>query len=125
MDGHQKIFSTFVQDRLRLLSNLTLDLGLRYELAPPLYDTRGQTMGLDFSHVPTPQAIFANNLPTNYYEPTFYICGQAGYPKGCAYTDKTASHLASALPGKSIPKPYSVRVRASFTASPISARSPV
>jgi hypothetical protein len=90
MDGHQKIFSTFVQDRLRLLTNLTLDLGLRYELAPPLYDTRGQTMGLDFSKVPTPQAIFANNLPTNFYEPTFYICGQAGYPKSCAYTDKTS-----------------------------------
>ena len=89
MDGHQKIFSTFVQDRLRLLPNLTFDLGLRYELAPPLYDTRGQTMGLDFSKVPTPQAIFANNLQTNFYEPTFYICGQAGYPKGCAYTDKT------------------------------------
>jgi hypothetical protein len=90
MDGHQWIFSTFVQDRLRLLPNLTLDLGLRYELAPPLYDTRGQTMGLDFSNVPTPQAIFANNLPVNFYEPTFYICGQAGHPKGCANTDKTS-----------------------------------
>jgi hypothetical protein len=88
MDGHQPIFSVYVQDRIRLLPNLTLDLGLRYEIAPPLYDTRGQTMGLDFSKVPTPQAIFANNLPTNFYEPTFYICGQAGYPKSCAYTDK-------------------------------------
>jgi hypothetical protein len=88
MDGHQPIFSVYAQDRLKLLPNLTLDLGLRYEIAPPLYDTRGQTMGLDFSKVPTPQAIFANNLPTNTYEPTFYICGQAGYPKSCAYTDK-------------------------------------
>lgn len=88
MDGHEPIFSTYVQDRLRVLPNLTLDLGLRYEIAPPLYDTRGQTMGLDFSKVPTPQAIFADNLPTNYYQPTFYICGQAGYPKSCAYTDK-------------------------------------
>lgn len=88
MDGHQPIFSIFAQDRFKILPNLTLDLGLRYELAPPLYDTRGQTMGLDFSKVPSPQAIFANNLATNYYEPTFYICGQAGYPKGCAYTDK-------------------------------------
>jgi hypothetical protein len=88
MDGHQPELSFYAQDRLRLLPNLTLDLGLRYELAPPLYDTRGQTMGLDFSKVPTPQAIFANNLPTNFYEPTFYICGQAGYPKGCAYIDK-------------------------------------
>jgi hypothetical protein len=88
MDGHQPIFSTFVQDRIKVTSTLTLDLGLRYEIAPPLYDTRGQTMGLDFSQVPTPQAIFANNLPTNFYKPTFYICGQAGYPKSCAYTDK-------------------------------------
>jgi hypothetical protein len=88
MDGHQPIFSTYAQDRIRLLPNLTLDLGLRYEIAPPLYDTRGQTMGLDFSKVPTPQAIFADNLPTNHYEPTFYICGQSGYPKSCAYTDK-------------------------------------
>jgi hypothetical protein len=88
MDGHQPIFSVYAQDRVKLLTNLTLDLGLRYEIAPPLYDTRGQTMGLDFSKVPTPQAIFANNLPTTFYEPTFYICGQAGYPKSCAYTDK-------------------------------------
>jgi hypothetical protein len=88
MDGHQPIFSTYAQDRIKALPNLTLDLGLRYEIAPPLYDTRGQTMGLDFSKVPTPQAIFTLGLPTNYYEPTFYICGQAGYPKSCAYTDK-------------------------------------
>jgi len=88
MDGHQPIFSTYAQDRIRLLPNLTIDLGLRYEIAPPLYDTRGQTMGLDFSKVPTPQAIFSQGLPTNFYEPTFFICGQAGYPKSCAYTDK-------------------------------------
>jgi hypothetical protein len=88
MDGHQPIFSVYAQDRIRLRPNLTLDLGLRYEIAPPLYDTRGQTMGLDFSKVPTPRAIFANNLLTNFYQPTFHICGQAGYPKGCAYTDK-------------------------------------
>jgi Carboxypeptidase regulatory-like domain len=88
MDGYQPIISAYVQDRFKLLPNLSLDLGLRYEIAPPIYDTRGQTMGLDFSKVPTPQAIFADSLATNYYEPTFYICGQAGYPKSCAYTDK-------------------------------------
>jgi Carboxypeptidase regulatory-like domain len=88
MDGHQPIFSTYVQDRIKVTPTLTVDLGIRYEISPPLYDTRGQTMGLDFSKVPTPQAIFANNLPTNFYEPTFFICGQAGYPKSCAYTDK-------------------------------------
>jgi Carboxypeptidase regulatory-like domain len=87
MDGHQPIFSTYAQDRIRLTRTLTLDLGLRYEIGPPLYDTRSQTMGLDFSKVPSPQAIFASGQ-TGIYEPTFFICGQAGYPKSCAYTDK-------------------------------------
>jgi hypothetical protein len=87
MDGHQPIFSTYVQDRIRLTPALTMDLGLRYEIAPPLYDTRGQMMGLDFSKVPSPQAIFASSQ-TGIYEPIFYVCGQAGYPKSCAYTDK-------------------------------------
>ena len=70
-----------------MTTKLTVDLGLRYEIAPPLYDTRGQTMGLDFSNVPSAQAIFASGQ-TGIYEPTFFICGQAGYPKSCAYTDK-------------------------------------
>jgi hypothetical protein len=87
MDGHQPIFSTYVQDRVRLTRGLTLDLGLRYEIAPPLYDTRSQTMGLDFSKVPSPQAIFASGQ-TGIYQPTFFVCGQAGYPKSCAYTDR-------------------------------------
>jgi hypothetical protein len=87
MDGHQWYIGTYVQDQIRLTSTLTLNLGLRYELSPPLYDTRGQTMGLDFSKIPSPQAIFASGM-TDYYSPTFFICGQAGYPKGCAYTDK-------------------------------------
>ena len=59
MDGHQPIGSFYVEDQVRVTDKLTLDLGLRYEIAPPLYDTRGQTMGLDFSHVPSPQTIFA------------------------------------------------------------------
>ena len=45
MDGHQPILSEFVQDRIQVTPTLTVDLGLRYEIAPPLYDTRGQTMG--------------------------------------------------------------------------------
>ncbi len=80
MDGHQPMFVTYVQDQIRVTDKLTVDLGLRYEIAPPLYDTRGQTMGLDFSKVPSAQAIFASKQ-TGIYEPTFFICGQAGYPK--------------------------------------------
>ena len=87
MDGHQPIGSFYVQDQIRVTPKLTVDAGLRYEIAPPLYDTRGQTMGLDFSKIPTAQAIFATGQ-TGIYEPTFFICGQAGYPKSCAYTDK-------------------------------------
>src|SRR5262245_58941932 len=44
-------------------------------------------MGLDFSKVPSPQAIFAS-VQTGIYQPTFFVCGQAGYPKSCAFTDK-------------------------------------
>lgn len=87
MDGHQPIGAAYVQDQIRVTDKLTVNIGLRYEIAKPLYDTRGQTMGLDFSKVPSPQAIFASGM-TNFYEPTFFICGQAGYPKSCAYTDK-------------------------------------
>jgi hypothetical protein len=87
MDGHQPIGSFYIQDQIRWTPKLTVDLGLRYEIAPPIYDTRGQTMGLDFSHVPSPQAIFSSGQ-TGIYEPTFFICGQAGYPKSCAYSDK-------------------------------------
>jgi Carboxypeptidase regulatory-like domain len=87
MDGHQPIGSAHVQDQIRVTNTLTVNLGLRYEIAPPLYDTRGQTMSLDFSMVPSAQAIFASGQ-TGIYEPTFFICGQSGYPKSCAYTDK-------------------------------------
>jgi hypothetical protein len=87
LDGHQPIFSAYIQDRFRVTPALSLDLGLRYEIAPPIYDTHSQTMGLDFSKVPTPQAIFASGQ-TGIYEPIFFVCGQAGYPKGCAYADK-------------------------------------
>jgi hypothetical protein len=87
MDGHQPNGAFYVQDQFRMTNTLTLNLGLRYEIAPPLYDTRFQTMGLDFSKVPTAQAIFAGGQ-TGIYEPTFFICGQNGRPKGCAYTDK-------------------------------------
>jgi hypothetical protein len=42
---------------------------------------------IDYGQVPSPQAIFANG-PLARYTPTFFVCGQSGYPKGCAYTDK-------------------------------------
>src|SRR5258708_39983318 len=42
---------------------------------------------IDYSNVPSPQQIFATG-PLATFKPTFFACGQSGYPKGCAYTDK-------------------------------------
>ena len=103
MDGHQPLFATYVQDQIRVTNKLTVNLGLRYEIAPPLYDTRNQTMGLDFSKVPSAQAIFASGQ-TGIYEPTFFICGQSGYPKGCAYTDKNNFAPRFGLSWQAVPR---------------------
>ena len=42
IDGRQWIYSAYIQDDFRILPKLTLNLGLRYELAPPVYDVRQQ-----------------------------------------------------------------------------------
>src|SRR5260370_39414498 len=38
IDGRQWTYSTYIQDDFRILPKLTLNFGLRYELAPPAYD---------------------------------------------------------------------------------------
>ncbi len=60
IDGRQWIYSAYIQDDFRILPNLTLNLGLRYELAPPVYDVRQQMSSIDYSNVPSPQSIFAS-----------------------------------------------------------------
>ncbi len=87
IDGRQWIYALYAQDDLHLLPNLTLNLGLRYELAPPIYDVRHQMSSIDYSNVPSPQAIFASGK-TAFYQPTLFVCGESGYPRGCAYTDR-------------------------------------
>ena len=87
MDGRQPYAGVYLQDDWKITPRLTLNPGLRYEISTPIYDTRGQTMSMDFSTVPSPQAIFASGK-TGYYRPTFFICGQSGYPKACVQTDK-------------------------------------
>src|SRR5215471_10168706 len=86
IDGRQWIYSAYIQDDFRITPKLTLNFGLRYELAPPLYDARQQLSSVDYSTVPTPQAIFASGR-TAFYAPQLFICGQGNTPKGCAHTD--------------------------------------
>jgi hypothetical protein len=86
LTGRQWASGFYAQDDFRLRPNLTLNLGIRYELAPPIHDLHHQLSSIDFSNVPSPQAIFANG-PLAKYKPTLFVCGQGGYPDGCAYTD--------------------------------------
>jgi hypothetical protein len=85
--GRQPAFNTYFQDDWRITDQLTLNLGVRYELVPPMYDANGQMASIDYSKVPTPQQIFASG-PLATSMPTVFVCGQNGYPRGCAYTDK-------------------------------------
>jgi hypothetical protein len=86
IDGRQWLYSAYIQDDFRILPKLTLNFGLRYELAPPVYDARQQMASIDYSNVPSPQAIFASGK-TAFYKPQLFICGQGNTPRGCAHTD--------------------------------------
>lgn len=94
--GRHPTFSIYLQDDWRATDRLTLNLGVRYELQPPMYDKNGQMASVDYRDVPTPAEIFAEGR-TGFYAPTVFVCGQAGYPKGCAYTDK--NNIAPRLGG--------------------------
>jgi hypothetical protein len=87
IDARQYVYGFYAQDDIHILRNLTINLGLRYELAPPFYDLHHEMGSIDYSKVPSPQQIFADG-PLAFYKPTFFVCGESGYPKGCAYTDK-------------------------------------
>jgi hypothetical protein len=87
IDARQYVYGFYVQDDIHILRNLTINLGLRYEIAPPFFDLHKEMGSIDYGSVPSPQQIFANG-PLAHYTPTFFVCGESGYPKGCAYTDK-------------------------------------
>ena len=86
IDGLQTFYSVYIQDNLHLSSKLALNVGLRYELAPPMRDVHHQMASIDYRGVPSPQAIFATG-PLATYKPTLAVCGQGGFPDGCSFTD--------------------------------------
>jgi len=88
IDGRQKNYAAFLQDDFRITAALTINLGLRYEVSPPLHDIRGQMSSIDFTTAPPPQAIFNAGLQ-GIYSPKLFVCGRDGYPDGCAYTNWT------------------------------------
>ena len=87
IDGRQWSYSAYIQDDFKLSPTITLNLGIRYELSPPMYDAHQQMSSVDYSKIPSPQSIFAEGKLA-FYKPTLFICGQSGYSKGCANTDK-------------------------------------
>jgi len=86
IDGRQTNSAAFLQDDIRLAPSLTLNAGVRWEVAPPLYDTRNQMSSIDFSTAPSPAAIFASGQQ-GIFSPKLFLCGKDGYPRGCAYTN--------------------------------------
>ncbi len=103
IDGRQWALSLYLQDDYKIRPSLTLNLGLRYELAPPLYDHRQQMGSIDYRNVPSPWDIFAEGRLA-FYEPLFFVCGQSGYPRGCAYTDKNNWAPRAGLAWTMLPK---------------------
>jgi hypothetical protein len=87
IDGEQYATSWYAQNDFRLHPKLTINLGLRYEFAPPVHDTRKQIASVDYRNVPWPTQIFQTG-PLATYKPTLFTCGLGGYPSGCAFTDK-------------------------------------
>ena len=87
IDGRQTIYSVYTQSDWKVRRNLTLNLGLRYEIGEPMWDRLGRTASIDFRGVPNVWEIFGQGR-TNFFAPKMFVCGRDGYPRGCAYTDK-------------------------------------
>jgi hypothetical protein len=68
--NRQHTYGAFVQDSYKILPNLTLDLGLRYDYATPVYDANHQQSNFDYT------------------KGIIVPAGTTGYPKNLATTSK-------------------------------------
>ena len=87
MDVRQYNYAGFIQDDIRVTPSFTVNAGLRYELSPPMFDIHHQMATIDYSTVPWSATILANGQQGICF-PKLFVCGEDGYPQGCAYTNK-------------------------------------
>jgi len=78
LDSRTRYGGAYAQDSIRLKPNLTLNLGLRWEVSMPWYDTQNRIETL----IPGEQSVVYPNAPTGYVFP-----GDPGVPRTLAPTD--------------------------------------